>query len=269
MDSDLAIAERTILSQFLAILAGTASMKLGLEKALETIITCPWLPIKPKAGIFLCDPKNQNNIELYVTTKNFSPELLSLCSKVKYGHCICGRAASTQKIIFVDCVNELHENHFEGMTEHGHYSVPFFDDKRELLGVLVLYVEHGHQSTDHELIFLECISNALGALVQKYRLGEVVEKLDRAQTVAAMAATLGHEINNPLAIAFAVHSSCATDKPLSSKNHDRMGTALQRIHGVVKKIQKLKTDDISFSPYSGTNSNIIKLDKDNSDTDSD
>lgn len=161
-------SEKKILTSFLRILISSKSKKEALVSSLKEITHVGWLPIHPKGGIFLVSKDNPQQIELYTTTANFSPELHVLCAKIDFGHCICGRAASTKEIVFVDCVDDKHDVRFDGISAHGHYSVPFFDSNNQLQGVLVLYVEHGHKATKQECEFLKMISFGLGAVCERF-----------------------------------------------------------------------------------------------------
>lgn len=161
-------AERSILTSFLTILNKNNNKIEALSSALYEIICVDWLPITPKGGIFLVDPKNHQQLRLSTTTSNFSSELLTLCDKIDFGHCICGRAAGSKKIVFVDCIDDCHDVRFENMTPHGHYSVPFLDTQNNILGVLVLYVDHGHQSNNSELSFLKLVSYGLGTICERF-----------------------------------------------------------------------------------------------------
>lgn len=153
--------EKEILSSFLRILTEKKSKKDALTECLDQIVSASWLPIIPKGGIFLTSEDTIDQLELYITTANFSPELLTLCDKIDFGYCICGRAASSKRIFFVDCVDDCHDIKFDSMKPHGHYSVPFLNPQGDLLGVIVLYVDHGHISNPEELDFLEMVAFGL------------------------------------------------------------------------------------------------------------
>ena len=207
MSTDAVIkkAEKEILGNFLDILNSHTSKGTALKAALAEIVSIDWLPIEPKGGMFLVSKDNPEQLSLYTTTSNFSPELLTLCKKVDFGYCICGRAASSKKIMFVDCVDEKHDTRFDGISPHGHYSVPFFNSDEELLGVFVLYVPHGHKYKEEEAQYLEFVAKGLGSICQRFDQEEEARELDRRlkhqekmNFIGDMAAGIAHEVNTPL-----------------------------------------------------------------------
>jgi diguanylate cyclase (GGDEF)-like protein len=73
---------------------------------------------------------------------------------VRFGQCLCGLAAQQGQIQFSHCINEHHSIRYPGMAPHGHYNVPILDGDK-VLGVLVIYLPHGHPRVQHEEAFLE------------------------------------------------------------------------------------------------------------------
>ncbi|MFN3605509.1 MAG: adenylate/guanylate cyclase domain-containing protein [Leptonema sp. (in: bacteria)] len=151
-------------------------LKLILNFALERILKLPWLEIQKKGGIMLWNEENQE-LEMYVST-GVGESLLKMCDRVPKGRCLCGRAAQRKEIVFKDCVDEEHENRPAGMAPHGHYNIPLMHNQ-ELLGVLFLYVEHGHKRKDIEVQFLNLLGNVLGSIIYKFKLQTKLEDLSR------------------------------------------------------------------------------------------
>lgn len=131
---------------------------------LDRLLSVSWLSILPKGGFFLTSPEG-DELEL-IAQRNLSPELLTLCARVPFGRCLCGKAAASGKLLYSSCVNENHEITFQGMAPHGHYNVPIVADGR-VLGVLVFYLPHGHQSEASEVRFLEACADILSLVVRQ------------------------------------------------------------------------------------------------------
>ena len=144
------------------------SLKETLEQALAIILDIPWLPQNATGGIFLVG--DQPNLVLKAS-RNMDSALSALCANVAFGQCLCGRAALNRKIIFADCIDKRHENMYEGIQPHGHYSMPIIDGV-QVLGVLVVYVEEGHKQEQREIVFLESVAHTLSGIVRRKQADE-------------------------------------------------------------------------------------------------
>lgn len=150
-----------------------------LRKALSVIISTPFVSLKPRGAIFLADDSAR---ELVLTAHwNFAPELLTICERVPFGRCLCGRAAAERTLLFDAAVGDLHDNRFPGMKPHGHFVAPIIsrDGLGPLLGVVVVYVEPGHVEKDGEADFVGTVANALACMIERARTSEA---LTRSQT---------------------------------------------------------------------------------------
>ncbi len=145
-----------------------------LTSILETIIHLPWLSTGA-GGIFLADEENRQLV--LAAQINFTPFIAGACTRVEYGHCLCGRVAESGQLLHVDCVDEHHETRYEGMEEHGHYVVPIkLGDT--LLGVMVLYIEAGHACDSSEVGVLENFAAIVARIIQSSRLQQEKELAD-------------------------------------------------------------------------------------------
>ena len=75
----------------------------------------------------------------------------------------------------------------------------------------------------------------------------VAEK-NRELAISAMAVTLGHEINNPLTIAFGI-ASTIKQHGYDESRMERLRDALRKISEIVRKIQEIKAKKVKFSNY--------------------
>ena len=143
-----------------------------LQEALRIILTAPFSGLLPSGGIFLAN-RETKELELLVHD-NFAEPLKTLCARVPFGHCLCGRAAAERRITHADCVDERHEIVFDGIQPHGHYNVPILSGAR-VLGVMVLYLPHGHQKDEGEVRFLETAALVLAGIIERKRFEEQQE----------------------------------------------------------------------------------------------
>ena len=145
-----------------------------LDKILQIVLGIEWLSLEEKGCIFLVDETEQglNMVAHY----NLGESLLSMCRHIQFGQCLCGIAAQQQKLIFKDCVDVDHANRPEGMQPHGHYNMPIIADGKTL-GVLNLYVKHGHKPLQLEKIFLDSCAKAMASIIERKRLEERLHNL--------------------------------------------------------------------------------------------
>ncbi len=161
--SDGWLETERIIMEMLRITGSHLSLKETLKECLDVLLQTTWLRVQNKGGIFLVKGE-QETLELFVE-HNLGDKITNLCAKVKFGHCLCGRAAVTKTIQHADCVDERHDTRFEGMQPHGHYNVPILSDGK-VLGVMVFYLPHGFKKKPSELAFLESAANILSLMIQ-------------------------------------------------------------------------------------------------------
>jgi signal transduction histidine kinase len=137
-----------------------------LERALDVILSMPWLPAAREGAILLRE-EGADALELRAY-RGGQPELRSACARVQFGVCLCGRAAASGQAVFADSLDERHELHPPGMAPHANFCVPVWAAGR-VVATLVLYYEAGHRAdADHEA-FLQAIAHTLGGLIQRKR----------------------------------------------------------------------------------------------------
>jgi len=163
-----------VLNRLLTMRVSQQTLQSLLEQALNLIRQVPWLPVLEQSGIFLYQ-EEKGVLELTVH-KDLEPQLVSMCHRIKLGQCLCGQAGLTREIQHASCIDERHTHRFEGMAPHGHYNVPLMlDDK--LVGVLVLYLAHGHEKKKEEVAFLNAYGSTLAQLIDRWRKSEMIQRL--------------------------------------------------------------------------------------------
>jgi len=138
------------------------------------VLNIPWLALDKKGCVFLTD-ETGTGLKM-VTYHNLGESLLKLCTHIQFGQCLCGRAAVSQNLIFKNCVDHEHDIVPEDMKEHGHYNMPIISAGLTL-GVLNLYVKHGHQPTLIEEDFLKATSKAMAGIIERKQIEERLHQL--------------------------------------------------------------------------------------------
>lgn len=148
-----------------------------LERALDVLLSVPSMLFETKAAIFLIgdDPEV---LELKAH-RNLTPQLLSMCARVPFGRCLCGRAAENRQIQFAGCIDDRHQNRYPLMEPHGHYCVPILSGER-LLGVIAVYLQEGRDRANREEEFLSTFANTIAGIIERKRAETEVERLTAA-----------------------------------------------------------------------------------------
>lgn len=150
-----------------------ASLDELLQQALDLLLGLPWLQIEEKGSIFLVE--GEEKVLTLKVEHDLAVPLLTKCALVPFGHCLCGQAAASKKAIFSNCVDHQHTIRYEGMQDHGHINVPILMED-QVLGVINLYVEEGHQQDDQEMAFLEAAASSLAGLIMRKRAEVALEE---------------------------------------------------------------------------------------------
>jgi diguanylate cyclase (GGDEF)-like protein/PAS domain S-box-containing protein len=110
-----------------------------------------------------------------------------MCARVPFGYCLCGRAAASREIEYAACLDPRHEISYPGIAPHGHYNVPILS-RQAVLGVLVLYLKHGHVRDDREVEFLGSVANTLAGMIEHRRIRDALlenqTRLEETQRIA-------------------------------------------------------------------------------------
>lgn len=157
---------QNILNKILKLALMPYSLKELLDKILSNIVSIPWFFLQVKGAIFLTEDK-ADELTL-VSSWNFPEKLKKLCASVPFGECLCGQAAKTKKLQFVDSIDEHHKRSYEGIGihPHGHYCVPLLSTDK-VLGVLNLYVKEGHHWSKEEEDFLLAIASVIAGIIER------------------------------------------------------------------------------------------------------
>lgn len=185
---EVARQQQAILNRLLHIGLEEGDLPEKLGRCLKEVLDADWMALNPRGGIFLFDDKTR---KLHLTVHyNFAQELQQSCARVAAGHCLCGRAASTREIQFAECLDPRHEIRYPGITEHGHYNVPLTCNGK-VLGVLVLYLDHGHTKTPREIDFLSSVGSTLAGIILRAQADQALRDSEARYALAVRATSDG------------------------------------------------------------------------------
>lgn len=157
------LRHQTLINRILTISLEDAPLEETLERTLDCLLSAPFLSVKRKGGIWLVE--EPETLALKAQT-GFNESMLSLCGRLPFGKCLCGRAALSRKIEYAARVDERHENRYEGIAPHGHYCVPMIH-RGKTLGVTTLYLEEDHPMDEREVEFLASVADIVSGVIER------------------------------------------------------------------------------------------------------
>ena len=168
-DNRRSLEIQAVLNELLEISLRPIGLADQLELSLELIASIPWLSVMSKGSISLVE--DEPEVLVLKAQRGLAPDLLEMCARVPFGRCLCGRAAETGEVVHSSCLDERHDHRYDSIIEHGHYCVPIISSGAPL-GVLNLYLKHGHSRDEKELRFLRSVAGVLAGVIERKRAEE-------------------------------------------------------------------------------------------------
>lgn len=144
-----------------------------LKRTLDIILSITWFSFESSGCIFLVE--NDPNVLVMKAQKGLAEPIQNTCAQVPFGRCLCGRAASAQKIQFADGIDLRHEILYEGILPHGHYCTPIINN-RNIYGVITLFLKEGHPRNEREEEFLNAVARTLSGIIGRKHAEEALRK---------------------------------------------------------------------------------------------
>lgn len=142
-----------------------------LQRAIEVVVTIPWLLIEPYGAIFLLDESSQT-LKLNAQF-NLPASAQRICNSIRLGECYCGKGAFNREVVYIN--RSAHPDISEPETKqvYGNYCVPItWED--QTLGVINLYLKAGQTRVEHDQAFLLTIADVLVGIIQRKKMEEKI-----------------------------------------------------------------------------------------------
>ena len=167
-DMEDTIRESYIAEEVINSLLHLSIEDIGLEeflpRALDMLLSVPWLSPEPMGSIFLAE--DGQDLLVLKTHKGFPEFLQKECALVPFGKCLCGQAALKKQMQFADKIDHAHEIKLQGIIRRGLYCVPIISGSR-VLGVLNIYLGNGYRRDQKKEEFLTAVANSLAIIIQR------------------------------------------------------------------------------------------------------
>jgi signal transduction histidine kinase len=233
---------QTVINSLLHYSLEDMSLEHLLKRALDLILSIPWLSFEKQGSIFLVE--NDHNTLVMKAEDGLCEEIRRSCARVPFGKCLCGRAAITQEMQFADHVDGRHEIHYDKLSPHGHYCVPICYEG-ETLGVINIYVREGHQRSQREEDFLKAVANTLAGIIMRKRLAAKLVKSERLAAVGQTVAGLAHCIKS---ILFGLEGGIyIVNKAIRKDDKQKLHTGWNMVRKNIDKVSNLVVDLLDYS----------------------
>ncbi|MBU0730826.1 MAG: response regulator [Proteobacteria bacterium] len=156
-----------VLNKLLLLSIETSSITEILEKFINLVTSLPWMGLKSIGAALLVE--DEPDVLVLKADKGLAPALHEICARVPFGTCLCGRAAQSSEVVFADCIDDRHDNQFEGIKPHGHYCVPIISADQELLGVFTLYTNEGSPRDQRAEDTLLAAAGVVAGIIKRIR----------------------------------------------------------------------------------------------------
>jgi PAS domain S-box-containing protein len=162
-----------VISSILKISLEPISLEEQLEHVLDLILSIPRLALHSGGVIYLVE--DEPEVLVMKAQRRIADSMRISCAKVPFGKCVCGKAASLRKVIFVESIDDCHEIRYKGMVPHGHYCVPIVC--RDIcLGLISVPVKEGHKRSEEEEQFLMAVANTLAGVIERKKAVQALQE---------------------------------------------------------------------------------------------
>ncbi|MDD4392487.1 MAG: PAS domain S-box protein [Desulfobacterales bacterium] len=231
-----------------------------LQRAVDLVLSGErFSPEATGCSIYLVE--NEADVLNMKASKGVPESVRRTCASVPFGRCLCGQAALTGRIQFASHLDDRHEICCKGMGPHGHYCAPILLSGRTI-GVVNIYLKEGHRHDPKEESFLSAIANNLAVIIQRKRMSEEKERLERQlrqaqkmEAIGTLAGGIAHDFNNILMAIFGYADMAMMELPADSEAAAQIAEVLRaanRARDLVKQI-------LSFSRQTDHERNPVQV----------
>ncbi len=256
---EVQLAQRYDFQKLVADILSLTQQKIGLEeqlgKSLDLILSSSLFSIENKGCIFIYDPLTEE-LQMEVS-QGLNDHLLTKCSNIKVGQCLCGLAAQTKEVVHTFDVDHRHEISYEGMESHGHCCLPLVNENN-LIGVLNLYTSVSLNITSEKMSYLQLIGETISSLIiRKQGERELILAKEEAEQASlaksSFLANMSHEIRTPMNAVLGL-TQVLLDSDLKQEEAELLGIvhssgkSLLAIINDILDISKIETGMVELLP---------------------
>ncbi|MBF0591703.1 MAG: PAS domain S-box protein [Nitrospirae bacterium] len=154
---------QTLTNSILQISLRELSFSELLNNVLKTVLSTPKLSILSKGCVYVLNDDDPEMLTL-AAAYSYSLQQMTRCVNIRFGECLCGKAAEIAQTVFAQDIDEQHTIKYEDMVTHGHYCIPIIFQGK-VVGVFNVYTPEG-QARDYDTEeMLNAVANVLSSII--------------------------------------------------------------------------------------------------------
>lgn len=152
-----------------------ASHSLDLDKTLSTILEESMVALDAEAGMVFIEGTNHSGLRLEAH-RGISSKMAQKEARLNPGHCLCGQAVETRKVLFAGYVDDDPRCTSDVCICEGFHSVACapLEVKGELVGLMQLASPEVDHFTSEQTAFMAAVANQVSVSIENSRLYERV-----------------------------------------------------------------------------------------------
>ncbi|MGC2424058.1 MAG: HD domain-containing phosphohydrolase [Nitrospirota bacterium] len=159
-----------------------------LGDALREVLNLHFLSVVRRGVIFIVEKEGSRTLRMAASV-NLHDALLKEETVIRFGHCLCGKAAAEGKsLISLNCMKDpSHTVHYPGMKPHGHIIIPI-KSEGIVLGIMTFYTPPDVLPSPSDLRLLKGVARQLAVALKNTKLINELESLSMNITHALSSA---------------------------------------------------------------------------------
>ncbi|MCR4316880.1 MAG: response regulator [Planctomycetes bacterium] len=190
------------LNELLEISLDPGTLEEQIARALDVILSYPWMRFLPKGAIFLVEDSPEEFV--MKASRGLPAQFVGACSRFSIRKCHCFDLESGRQVAYGKYVEECDAFSASKMENQGHYCA-LIKSGAKVIGMIAIFLDAGHERQHSEELFIETVAHSLSGLIEHKLTEQKAKDSETRMNVAEKMAAIGqlaggvaHDFNNQL-----------------------------------------------------------------------